>query len=383
MIPGFTSTASKAPEALFGDATWTPQRMTRARGCYVWDTRGHRYLDVTMALGAVSLGYAHPAVTEAVERAIRAGGVGPLAPDLEGRVAERLAAVVPGLQSVQFFKTGAEAVAAAVRLARVYTGCDAVVACGYHGWLDSVCAATGIPEATRRLRHEVPFNDVTAVTRAVADVEQLAALVLEPVVDGPPDPEWVSVVGRIARERGAVLIVDEIKTGLRLGSGGAATRYGLAGDLTVLGKALGNGLPVAAVGGRREIMDGRRKTWISSTLATEFVSLAAADAVLEVYEREGVATHLARVGRRLHDGLADIARALPDLFTGVRGIPELCYLAARDDDVSTRLARACTRRELLFKRNAYNFVSVAHDEAIVDEILERVEAAAREVRDEC
>src|SRR4026208_1071574 len=137
MIPGMTSTGSKRSAALFGStAPDLPVRMVRSEGCRIWDEAGREYLDTVMALGAVGLGYAHPAVTEAVESAVRSGVVGPLPPALEGQLAERLAAVMPGAEAVRFFKTGAEAVAAAVRLARVTTGRDRVLSCGYHGWLD-------------------------------------------------------------------------------------------------------------------------------------------------------------------------------------------------------------------------------------------------------
>ena len=140
-VPGFTSTGSKRPEALFGappsdDAAAVPARMTRASGCRVWDTEGREYVDYVMALGAVALGYGHPDVNRAAEQAIAAGVAGPLPPVLEEELADALAMRIPWLEQMRFLKTGAEAVAAAVRLARVATGRERVLGCGYHGWLD-------------------------------------------------------------------------------------------------------------------------------------------------------------------------------------------------------------------------------------------------------
>ncbi len=383
MIPGHTSTASKRPDALFGDHPGLPRQMVRAEGCRVWDVDGREYLDTIMALGAVSLGYAHPAVVAAVEQAARHGGVGPLPPVSEGRLADRLTAVVPNGEGVRFFKTGAEAVSAAVRIARVYTGHECIIRCGYHGWLDAVHDTVGVPAALKKIGSDVSFNDVPALERAAASADGLAALVVEPVVDAPPSREWVAAVNRVGQQTGAVLILDEIKTGLRLGLGGAAARYGFSGQLTVLGKALGNGLPLAAVCGLQDVMAAFTGTWVSSTLATEFISLAAAEAVLDVYEREGVPSHLASVGKRLYDGFEGIAGRFPDLLDGVRGVPEFCYLSSRDENTSTTLAARCAERGLLFKRNAYNFVCLAHTEAIVDEILGRVEEAMHEVARSC
>ncbi|MCH6547719.1 MAG: aminotransferase class III-fold pyridoxal phosphate-dependent enzyme [Gemmatimonadetes bacterium] len=174
MIPGFTSTGSKRPDVMFGDQPGVPLRMTRAKGCRVWDSEGREYLDTTMALGAVSLGYGHPAVQEAAVKALEDGVVGPLSPILEQRLADRLSEMIPGLESVRFLKTGAEAVAAAVRIARVHTGREAIVTCGYQGWLDLFSDAAGVPQGVRDARREVPFGDVAALREAVS-AEPVAA----------------------------------------------------------------------------------------------------------------------------------------------------------------------------------------------------------------
>ncbi len=376
-VPGFTSTGSKRPEALFGTDAGAdaPARLARAAGCRVWDAQGREYVDYVMALGAVALGYGHPAVNAAATRAVAEGVVGPLPPVVEEELAEALGARIPWLERVRFLKTGAEAVAAAVRLARVVTGRDHVLGCGYHGWLDWCQGGTeGIPAGVRALFAELPFNDVAAARELIRDRgRQLAAVVVEPVVVAEPSREWLEVLRVETARAGAVLVFDEIKTAFRLAIGGAAERYGVRPDLVVLGKALANGFPLAAVGGRADLMAAVTRTWISSTLATEGVALAAAKATLDVFAREGVCDHLHRVGTRLLHGLHNLQRAHPAVVTGVAGLAEMCFLHYASEEVSRAVALACARRGLLFKRTAYNFVSLAHDEATVDRSLEILE----------
>jgi glutamate-1-semialdehyde 2,1-aminomutase len=377
-VPGFTSTGSKRPDALFG----TPARMTRASGCRVWDEDGREYVDFVMALGAVALGYGHPAVNRAAEAAIAAGVVGPLPPVAEEELAEALGQRIPWLERVRFLKTGAEAVAAAVRLARVATGRDEVLGCGYHGWLDWCQGATeGVPAAVRGLFAELPFNDVAAGRELIrARAPRLAAVVIEPVVVAEPSREWLQMLRAETQRAGAILIFDEIKTAFRLAIGGAAARYDVqpAPDLVVLGKALANGFPLAVVGGRAELMAAASRTWISSTLATEGVALAAARATLDVFEREDVCGHLHRVGTRLLHGLHELQRAHPQVVAGVAGIAEMCFLHYGSEDVSRGVALRAAQRGLLFKRTAYNFVSLAHDEGTVDRALADLHEAMRD-----
>ena len=166
---------------------------------------------------------------------------------------------------------------------------------------------------------------------------------------------------------------DEIKTAFRLALGGAAERYGIHPDLAVLGKAIANGFPLAVVGGRADLMAGVARTWISSTLATESVALAAAKTTLDVFVRDDVCGHLHRMGTRLLHGLHRLHRKHADLVTGVGGIAEMCFLHFASEAISRDVARGCAARGLLFKRTAYNFVSMAHDEETIDRTLDLVE----------
>ena len=380
-VAGVTSTGSKRPDALFGaDYDGPPLRMVRSAGSRVWDEAGIEYLDFVMALGAVALGYGHPRVNQAVIDAVERGAIGPLPPVEEAALAEELGRLIPGLEAVRFLKTGAEAVAAAVRLARVYTGRNRVLGCGYHGWLDWCSRSGGVPGATQSLYGELPFNDIeqcAAMLKKAGD--GLACVVIEPVVDAAPSKEWLEVLREETRKAGALLVFDEIKTAFRVGRGGAAGRWGGEPDLVVLGKALANGFPLAAVGGSAVVMEGIARTWISSTMATDFVALAAARATLEVVVDEDLPGVLADRGGALLAGLERLADRFPKLTTGVRGIPEMCYLEWATEELSGRVARECARRGLLFKRNAYNFVSLAHRDADIAVALDILEDVLRGV----
>jgi glutamate-1-semialdehyde 2,1-aminomutase len=193
--------------------------------------------------------------------------------------------------------------------------------------------------------------------------------VFEPLVVTEPDPEWLATLRDEASRVGALLIVDEIKTVGRLAIGGGCERYGIRPDLVVIGKAIANGFPLAAVGGRSAIMAGVSRTWISSTLATEFVSLAAARATLAVMAAQRVPEHLSRIGGRLLDGLASLQRRHGDLIGGIGGVAEMCFLQYADEAASRAVTAACADAGLLFKRSAYNFVSLAHTEAEIDRTL--------------
>lgn len=380
-VAGFTSTGSKRPEALFGPApgAW-PLRMVRSHGCRVLGDDGREYLDCIMALGAVGLGYGDPEVREAVVDAVERGWIGPVPPIEEESLAEDLHRLMPHVEQVRFLKTGAEAVAAAIRLARTATGRDLVLGAGYFGWLDWCSAEVGVPPAVRRLFATIPFNDAERTRGAIRTAgDSLACVVVEPVIEAEPSNEWLQVLREETRRVGALLVFDEIKTALRVAPGGAAERWGGEPDLVVLGKALANGFPLSAVGGREIIMRGVESTWISSTTATEFVSLAAARATLKVAAARVLHQYLRRVGTRWHEGLSGLAAKYSTMVRRVAGIPEMCHLRFADDRVSSGVAVACARNGLLFKRSAYNFVSLAHRNEDVDEALTILDQALAEV----
>jgi glutamate-1-semialdehyde 2,1-aminomutase len=380
-VAGFTSTGSKRPEALFGGAADDmPLRMVKSSGCWVLDAEGRDYLDFVMALGAVALGYADPEVSRAVREAVDRGTIGSLSPVEEEQLASQLGHAIPMLQEVRFLKSGAEAVAAAVRVARTHTGRDRVLGCGYHGWLDWCSREAGVPAAVQALFDTIPFNDAETGTARIREAgDGLACVVVEPVVDAAPTAEWLGAIREATERAGAVLIFDEIKTGFRVAHGGAAERWGGSPDLMVLGKAMANGYPLAAFGGRADLMRHVQDTWISSTMATEFVSLAAARATIRRARELDLPARLSERGGELLMGLEGLADKVPHRIRGARGIPEMCYLQFADDETSQHVARGCARRGLLFKRSAYNFVSLAHDAGAVDTALGIVDETLQEL----
>jgi glutamate-1-semialdehyde aminotransferase len=199
------------------------------------------------------------------------------------------------------------------------------------------------------------------------------------VVVAEPLPEWLSVVREETERAGALLVIDEIKTAGRIALGGGTERYRIRPDLVVLGKAIANGFPLAVVGGRADIMAGVTHTWISSTLATEFVSLAAGRATLAVLERDNVPGRLGDTGRALLAGLGRLAEQTPEVIAEVVGIPQMCFCRFREEQQGPAVARAAARRGLLFKRSAYNFVSLAHGEGDIAASLAILAEAADEV----
>jgi glutamate-1-semialdehyde aminotransferase len=277
---------------------------------------------------------------------------------------------------VQFFKTGAEATAAAVRLARTYTGRERVVASGYFGWHDWSSDAAGVPAGTRRDVARVPFGDVAALERAVADAGgALAAIVLEPVVEEAPASAWLTRARELCDATGAALVFDELKTGFRVAPGGYQEVCGVAPDLASFGKALANGYPLAAVVGQAALMESARRTWLSSTLASESTALAAALAVLDWHDEADICATLAETGREMR---AAVERALA--ASGVHGVAtagiDPMWLLRWDDPArESRFLQHALGAGVLFKRGAYNFAAIAHDEHALAEIEAAASAA--------
>ena len=384
IIPGGASTGSKRPAALFGDRVGElPTHFVRASGCRIETADGRELIDCTMALGAVALGYADEVVTRAVIDAATTGNVAGLSPVLEIDVAERLAELVPCGEQVRFLKTGAEGVSAAVRIARAHTGRSVVIACGYFGWLDWSSDAAGVPESVRADIVRVPFDDADALeTAAKGAGDYLAAIVIEPVIERLPTMEWITTARRACDESGAVLIFDELKTGFRLKTGGYQELVDVTPDIAVFGKALANGYPLAAVVGRESVMRAAEDTWISSTLASETVALAAARAVIEWHARAEVCESLGEIGAEMR-GAVDRAIAASRI-DGVRtdGLDQMWMIRFDSPERENRFLELAAEAGVLFKRGAYDFPSLAHDEEAIAEIESAASSALVRLRDE-
>jgi glutamate-1-semialdehyde 2,1-aminomutase len=374
LLPTGASTGSKRPEALYGTAEPAgPTHFTQAIGCRIETTDGSELVDCTMALGAVAIGYGEPKIMRGVLDVVAQGMVSGLSHVLEVEVAERFCNVVPCAERVQFLKTGAEAMSAAVRVARAYTGRNVVIGSGYFGWHDWCSNQPGVPDGVKRDFRAVPFDDIAALEAAVSDAgSQLAAIAIEPVVERLASAEWIARARALCDANGAALIFDEMKTGFRLATGGYQQASGVTPDLAAFGKAFANGLPLAALCGRGELMDALKKTWVSSTLASEGSALAAASGVLDWYENSEVCEELARIGGEIRARVAAALKASGLAGVSLHGIDPMWFMKFEQPEMEHRFIALAAEHGALFKRGAYNFAALAHDEdAVVD-----IEAAA-------
>lgn len=347
-IPGMTQLLSKRPD-LFSRGVW-PGYYSKAKGCEVWDLDGNRYLDMSISgIGANVLGYADDDVDDAVVRALRNGVSSSLNCPEEVELAELLCQLHPWAAMARFARTGGEAMAMAVRIARTKTGRDTVAFCGYHGWHDWYLAANigtenalgehllpglnpnGVPKGLSGTALPFRYNRLDELKRIVeTQGKDLAAIVMEPIRSAQPEPGFLSNVRQLADDCGAVLIVDEISAGLRLCSGGAHLTLGLDPDMAVFSKALGNGYAIAAILGKEDVLKVVQDTFISSTNWTERIGPVAALATLRKHERLDVGTHLVRQGLAVQAGWA-AAAALHGIPCSVSGIPPLSHFSFQGD----------------------------------------------------
>jgi glutamate-1-semialdehyde 2,1-aminomutase len=314
-------------------ALGVPHYFKRASGALLEDVDGNRLIDLHAGSGAVLLGHAAPEVTKAVTRILRDGLVG-VPTRLEAAVAERLVALRPWAQRVRFAKTGSEAVSLAVRLARAYTGRELLAVAGYHGWHDTVIGGVpgqrGIPKALRRLCLGFRAVDPDFLGGLLGrHHRQFAAVLLEPARPWPPDVDVLNAISERARRDGALVIHDEITSGLR--SPAVETLGAQTPDLTILGKTIGNGFPLAAVLGGRDVIGAADPSLLLVSAAThDTASLAATEATLDSIARQDVVEALARSDTELrHQLIRSIQRfGLTDQL-GVGGYPGLVTLETR------------------------------------------------------
>lgn len=392
-IPGGVQLLSKRPEN-FAPGQW-PAYYTRAEGCTVWDLDGNRYTDLCLnGIGACLLGFAHPKVTEAVTRRIADGSMCTLNAPEEVELADRLCELHPWAGQARFARTGGEACAMAARIARATTGRDVIAICGYHGWQDWYLAANlgetdalkghllpglapdGVPAGLRGTTVAFAANDRAAFEQ-ILDVhgERLAAVVMEPCRFHDPEPGFLEAVRAGCTKHGALLAFDEITIGWRLCRGGAHLKLGVAPDLAIFAKALGNGHPISAVIGTRAAMDGANHSFISSTYWTEAVGPVAALAVLDVMTEEDAPAHVAAIGASIQQCWRKAARthALP--VTVPNGYPCLAHFAFEHPEANalkTLFTQEMLRHNYLASTAFYP--TLAHTDAVVAEYAGAVDA---------
>ena len=374
LIPSVTQTLAKGPgQHVRGVA---PKYLARGRGSHVWDVDGNEYLDYTMAVGPLSLGYCNDAVDEAIRRQLDNGITFSLMHPLEVEVAELVREVVPGVEGVRFSKTGCDVTSAAVRLARAFTGRETVVCCGYHGWHDWYIGVTdrnlGVPAATRELTFTFDFNDFESVLAAVDD--DTACIIMEPFVFEEPRDGFLQRVRALCDERGIVLIFDEMWTGFRVAIGGAQEYFGVRADLVCYSKAVANGMPLSILAGRSAIMDLlERDVFFYTTFGGEALSLAAARATIHELRAHNVPAHLARIGARLREGYNGIARRLGMDYTRCTGF-DCRTIVTFDAAAGNPLALKSVVQQEMIRRGilwgGFHTVSFAHSEEDVAYTLE-------------
>lgn len=323
VIPGGAHTYSRGDDQYPSNA---PQILKRGKGCYVWDNDNNKYLDYGMALRAVTLGYSHDEVDAAAIEQIKFGNNLTRPSLVELEAAEALIDHVPGVEMVKFAKNGSTAVSAGVKLSRAYTGKKYVVRCtqhpffSYDDWfIGSTVVKRGVPESIQSLTLQFNYNDVASLEAQFQKYpDQIACVVMEAATTEEPLPGFLQAVKDLCKKNGAVFILDEMITGFRWHLQGAQKYFNIEADLVTFGKALANGFSVAALAGKKEIMnlggilekDQERVFLISTTYGAEMCGLGAFLKTLEVSKREDSANQLWKYGTQVVNGMNTIASEL-------------------------------------------------------------------------
>ncbi len=400
-----------SPVRAFGAVGGAPLILARGAGARVWDADENAYLDYVCSWGALILGHAHPAIAEAIADQARRGTSFGITTELEIELAERIGGAIPSMEKIRFVSSGTEATMSAARVARGFTGRDLLLkfeGC-YHGHADSflsqagsglatfgISASAGVPQAAAALTVNVPYNDIAAVKKAFETHRgAIAAVIVEPVAANmgvvPPAQDFLDSLRDITLREGALLIFDEVITGFRLAWGGAQALYRITPDLTTLGKIIGGGLPVAAYGGRREVMDRLAPlgdVYQAGTLSGNPLAMRAG---IETLKLLAVPGFYARLDDRAARLVASLRRELT--MTGIEGRVQAVgslltlfftsqavtdYAGAKRSDTArfAKFFHAMLDRGVMLPPSQFEalFVSAAHSDADIDATIQ----AARE-----
>ena len=400
-----------SPVRAFGGVGGEPFVVQRGEGPYIWDADGNRYIDYVLSWGPLVLGHAAPVVLDALDDVMRRGTSFGIPTGLEVQLAELIVKRLPHIEMLRFTSSGTEAAMSIARVARAATGRDAILkfdGC-YHGHADSFLVkagsgvatlnlpnSPGVPAALAALTYTAPFNDLDAV-RAIAAQVPLAAILIEPIIGNAgfiePLPGFLAGLRTIADETGALLVFDEVMTGFRIAYGGAVERFGVTPDLSAFGKVIGGGLPVAAYGGRRDLMQQvapSGSVYQAGTLSGNPLAMAGGLATLTSLTPELHAIIERRTGNLVH-GLRDIMRREGVPFHAshagsmwgffFREGPVTNFAEARTSDVPlfNRFFHAARERGVYLAPSAFEaaFMSAAHGDDVVTDTLERLTDAIR------
>ncbi len=383
-VAGGSSTGSKKAR-LFPEE---PAVIDRGRGCRVWDANGREFIDFRNSLGPVTLGYSHPEVNEAIIRQLEKGVVFGHPGVLEAEAAEKLCEVIPCAEKVRFLKTGGEAVAACIKLARAYTGRRHIIQIGYNGWLNTLSTgarinprdiAKGVPkgivEELSLLHHTVEWNDTAAINELFESYKDsiAAVVVAADYEEMEKGRTFYPFLRKICDANETVLVFDEIVTGFRMAIGGVSEYFGVTPDLAVFAKGMANGMPLSVFCGKNEIMEEiNRGASISSTYGGEQLSLAAALKVIEIYQREDVTGYLIAEGTRLWTEVNEMfeKKGIGISFNG----PGPCPKIKSDSMERSYTVDAFFRKAYSTGISLYNvsYINYSHRSADIDEVLEKL-----------
>lgn len=383
-IPWGTQTNAKRHDPAMDDAM--PYFIDHADGCRMTDVDGRSFIDYRSSLGPIILGYKHPVVEAAVRAQLDKGILFSMASPIEIEVAEAMCAMVPGLEQVRFMKTGNEVNTAAIRLARAKTGRSKIAICGYHGFDDWFGCGTGkaatsfprdnngVPTELDDLVIRLPYADTDYAREVFAKHgHELAAVMTVPYNwDAVVGHEFLSYLREATSHHGSVLIFDQVLTGFRLAKGGAQEYFGIIPDLTTYAKALANGYPLAAFGGKRAFMQPLDHVIITTTYAGETLSLAAAKATMEVMNAEPVHDHVWKQGTKIMKGFDQMAADLGMDWKSFGLAPAAQFHFSDDEPENLRLRNAFFKK--LFENGIFParpfLINYAHDDAAINETLD-------------
>lgn len=388
LIPGGAHTYAKGDDQYPEQA---PGFIVRGKGSHVWDVDGNEYIEYGMGLRSVTLGHAYDSVVEAAYREMQRGINFTRPALIEIEAAEKVLSIINSGEMVKFAKNGSDVTTAAVKLARAHTGRNMVAVCGDHpffsvdDWfIGSTAMSAGIPERIQSMSVKFSYNDIESVRALFAQYpDQIACLIMEAETVHPPQDNFLHKVKQVCHENGALFIMDEIITGFRWAVGGAQSVYDIVPDLSTFGKAMGNGFSIAALVGKREIMelgglqhDRERVFLLSTTYGAESHALAAAIETMNIYEREPVIEHLTAQGDRLREGINQMIAThnVADYF-GVMGKPcnQVYYTLDQDGERSqpfrTLFMQETIKRGLLMPSLV---VSYSHSDEDIDRTVEAI-----------
>jgi glutamate-1-semialdehyde aminotransferase len=377
LIPSYTQTLAKGPQQHIKGIA--PVFLKSGKGARVIDVDGNEYIDLTMGVGPLSLGYQYPKVDEAIKEQLQSGITFSLMHPLEVEVSELISDVVPNAEMVRFSKAGNDVTTAAVRLARAYTGKNTILCCGYHGWHDWYIAVTdrnkGIPEVTKNMTYTFNYNDIQHVIDSIDD--DTAGIILEPVVFEEPQNNFLHELRKICDEKGIVLIFDEMWTGFRMALGGAQEYFGVKADLATYSKAVANGMPLSVITGKKEIMQLLHEdVFFYTTFGGEALSLAAAKATITELKEKNVPEYLDKKGALLKDGYNKIAEKIGANFTKAIGY-NFRSLVTFSPDAGNPLKIKSLMQQEMIKRGilwgGFHNMSYSHSDEDIQHIIRAYE----------